>query len=162
MLPREAQVQPPRPPIRRGRPRRRPRPSSRSGAHRLRRGRTAGERGAPRRREHTKRRSACNRRTPHSERSCASVCRMLSVRVVLVHGSVANGAGTWAAQAPLAERFELVAWNRPGYPPGLELDRIDFDEQATELAALLKPGDHVCGHSYGGVISLLAAARGPE
>jgi pimeloyl-ACP methyl ester carboxylesterase len=84
------------------------------------------------------------------------------VRLVLVHGSVANGPGTWAAQAPLAERFELVIWNRPGYPPGPEVDRIDFEEQAAELASLLGPGDHLCGHSYGGVISLLAAARFPE
>jgi pimeloyl-ACP methyl ester carboxylesterase len=80
------------------------------------------------------------------------------VRLVLVHGSVANGAATWAAQQPLAERFELVVWNRPGYPPGPPLARIDFEDQAAELAALLRPDDHLCGHSYGGVISLLAAA----
>ena len=29
-------------------------------------------------------------------------------RLVLVHGSVANGAATWSAQRPLAERYELV------------------------------------------------------
>src|SRR5689334_6637741 len=81
------------------------------------------------------------------------------MRLVLVHGSVSNGRATWAAQAPLAERLELVIWERPGYPPGPELDRIDFEEQAAELASLLRPGDHLCGHSYGGVISLLAAPR---
>jgi pimeloyl-ACP methyl ester carboxylesterase len=81
------------------------------------------------------------------------------VRLVLVHGSVANGAATWSAQRPLAERFELVVWNRPGYPPGPSLPRIDFEDQAAELAGLLRPGDHLCGHSYGGVISLLAAAQ---
>jgi pimeloyl-ACP methyl ester carboxylesterase len=81
------------------------------------------------------------------------------VRLVLVHGSIANGLATWSAQRPLAERFELVVWNRPGYPPNDPVERIDFERQADELAALLEPGDHVCGHSYGGVISLLAAAR---
>src|SRR5690349_20297422 len=81
------------------------------------------------------------------------------MRLVLVHGSIGNGLATWSAQRPLAERFELVVWNRPGYPPNDPLERIDFDEQADELAALLEPGDHVCGHSYGGVIALLAAAR---
>jgi pimeloyl-ACP methyl ester carboxylesterase len=81
------------------------------------------------------------------------------VRLVLVHGSVSNGRATWAAQAPLAERLELVVWERPGYPPNPELDRIDFEEQAAELVSLLRPGDHLCGHSYGGVISLLAASR---
>jgi len=30
------------------------------------------------------------------------------------------------------------------------------------VADLLEPGDHLVGHSYGGVISLLAAARRPE
>jgi pimeloyl-ACP methyl ester carboxylesterase len=80
------------------------------------------------------------------------------MRLVLVHGSIANGLATWSAQRPLAQRFELVVWNRPGYPPNDPLDRIDFEEQARELAGLLEPGDHLCGHSYGGVISLLAAA----
>ena len=30
------------------------------------------------------------------------------------------------------------------------------------LAALLRPGDHLVGHSYGGVVSLLAAALRPD
>jgi pimeloyl-ACP methyl ester carboxylesterase len=81
------------------------------------------------------------------------------VRLFLVHGSIANGLATWAAQRPLEQRFELVVWNRPGYPPGEPVDRIDFEQQARELEGLLEPDDHLCGHSYGGVISLLAAAR---
>jgi len=81
------------------------------------------------------------------------------MRLVLVHGSVANGPAAWSEQRSLADRVELVVWNRPGYPPGPPLDRIDFDDQAAELAGLLRPGDHLCGHSYGGVIALLAAAR---
>jgi pimeloyl-ACP methyl ester carboxylesterase len=80
-------------------------------------------------------------------------------RLVLVHGSVGNGAATWSAQRPLAERFELVVVERSGYPPNPPLDRIDFEVQARELAALLRPGDHLVGHSYGGVIALLAAAE---
>jgi pimeloyl-ACP methyl ester carboxylesterase len=83
-------------------------------------------------------------------------------RVVLVHGSVGNGAVTWAEQRPLAERFELLIVDRPGYPPNPPLERIDFEEQANEIAELLEPGDHLVGHSYGGVVSLLAAARRPD
>jgi len=83
-------------------------------------------------------------------------------RVVLVHGSVGNGATTWAEQRPLAERFELLIVDRPGYPPNPPLERIDFEEQADEIADLLEPGDHLVGHSYGGVVSLLAAARRPD
>jgi pimeloyl-ACP methyl ester carboxylesterase len=83
-------------------------------------------------------------------------------RVVLVHGSVGNAAATWARQRALADRFALVFVTRPGYPPGPPQERIDFAEQAEQVADLLCPGDHLVGHSYGGVISLLAASRRPE
>ena len=82
-------------------------------------------------------------------------------RLVLVHGSVAPGWLTWNAQKPLADRFELVVPIRSGYPPNPPLDAIDFEVQAEELAALLEPGDHLAAHSYGAVVSLLAAARAP-
>jgi pimeloyl-ACP methyl ester carboxylesterase len=78
-------------------------------------------------------------------------------RIVFVHGSVGAGANTWGAQRELAARFTLVILDRPGYPPNPPLDRIDFGEQARQLAELLEPGDHLVGHSYGGVIALLAA-----
>ena len=80
-------------------------------------------------------------------------------RVVLVHGSVGNGSATWESLRPLAERYTLVILDRPGYPPNPPVDRADFDQQATLIAELLEPGDHLVGHSYGGVISLLAAAQ---
>jgi pimeloyl-ACP methyl ester carboxylesterase len=80
-------------------------------------------------------------------------------RVVLVHGSVTNGAVTWLEQKPLAERFTLVVVDRSGYPPNPPLPRIDFETQADELAGVLAPGDHLVAHSYGGVVALLAAPR---
>jgi pimeloyl-ACP methyl ester carboxylesterase len=84
------------------------------------------------------------------------------VRVVLIHGSVGN-AEAWAPTRPaLEERFEVVAPNRSGYPPGPLLERIDFERQAEELAPLLGEGAHLVGHSYGGVIALLIAATQPE
>jgi pimeloyl-ACP methyl ester carboxylesterase len=84
------------------------------------------------------------------------------VRVVLIHGSVANGPGTWPSIQPLRERFDVVLPNRGGYPPGPVLEHIDFETQAEELAPLLEDGAHLVGHSYGGVISLLIAARHPD
>ena len=75
-------------------------------------------------------------------------------RLVLVHGS---GGNSWPAQRPLAERYTLVMPTRTGYPPNPPLEHIDFDVQARELLELLEPGDHVVGHSYGGVVSLIAA-----
>jgi pimeloyl-ACP methyl ester carboxylesterase len=83
-------------------------------------------------------------------------------RLVLVHGSVGFGMEAWAAQRRLADRFTLVVPTRSGYPPNPALDRIDFEDQARELAELVEPGDHLVGHSYGGVVSLLAAGQRPE
>jgi pimeloyl-ACP methyl ester carboxylesterase len=83
-------------------------------------------------------------------------------RLVLVHGSVVGAAATWRAQQPLAERFDLVLVERPGFPPGTDVERVDFEQDAALVAELLEPGDHVVGHSYGGVITLLAAAARVE
>ncbi|MDQ2911134.1 MAG: alpha/beta hydrolase [Actinomycetota bacterium] len=84
------------------------------------------------------------------------------MRVVLIHGSGGNAETAWASLRPLAERYTLVAPNRGGYPPNPPVERIDFEQQADELAPLLEDGAHLVGHSYGGVIALLLAARRPE
>jgi pimeloyl-ACP methyl ester carboxylesterase len=83
-------------------------------------------------------------------------------RLVLVHGSVVGGAATWRDQLPLTDRFELVVLDRPGFPPHPPVERIDFEQDAKLVSGLLEPGAHLVGHSYGGVISLLAAASRPE
>jgi pimeloyl-ACP methyl ester carboxylesterase len=83
-------------------------------------------------------------------------------RLVFVHGSVLGARGTWAGQAQLADRFELVFVERPGFPPNAPAERIDFESDADLVADLLQAGDHVIGHSYGGVVSLLAAAARPD
>jgi pimeloyl-ACP methyl ester carboxylesterase len=79
-----------------------------------------------------------------------------------VHGSVVNAELTFGAQKPLAERFEIVAPNRRGFPPGPDVERVDFEDEAVWLEQFLGPRTHLVGHSYGGVISLLAAAHHPE
>lgn len=78
-------------------------------------------------------------------------------RLVLVHGS--GGTSGWPAQRPLAGSYTLVMPTRSGYPPNPPLERIDFEEQARELLEIVEPGDHLVGHSYGGVVLLLAAAE---
>jgi pimeloyl-ACP methyl ester carboxylesterase len=83
-------------------------------------------------------------------------------RLVLVHGSVGNGASTWENQLSLADRYDLVVLDRPGFPPNPLVDRVDFEEHAELVAPKLGDGSHLVGHSYGGVISLLAAARRPD
>lgn len=83
-------------------------------------------------------------------------------RIVLVHGSVVNGRATWSAQRPLGERCELFVLDRPGFPPNPPAERVDFELDARLVAELLRAGDHLVGHSYGGVIALLAAAQRPD
>jgi len=83
-------------------------------------------------------------------------------RLLLVHGSVVNAELTWSAQKTLADRFEIVAPNRRGFPPGPDVESVDFEDEAVWLQQFLEPGSHVVGHSYGGVIALLAVAKQPE
>jgi pimeloyl-ACP methyl ester carboxylesterase len=82
--------------------------------------------------------------------------------VVFVHGSVADGASTWKQQRPLAERWQLIVLDRPGFGSNPPVERVDFDVDAPLVAELLADGAHLVGHSYGGVVSLLAAARRPN
>jgi len=83
-------------------------------------------------------------------------------RVLLVHGSVVGAAATWARQRPLADKFELVVPDRRSFPPNPPLDRVDFEDEAAWLEDWIEPATHLVGHSYGGVISLLAAALRPD
>lgn len=78
-------------------------------------------------------------------------------RVVLIHGNGPPGWGAWSDVKPLADRYRLVVPHRAGYPPNPRQDRIDFNDQAEELAELIEPGSHLVGHSYGGVIALVMA-----
>jgi pimeloyl-ACP methyl ester carboxylesterase len=82
--------------------------------------------------------------------------------VLLVHGSVLNGEMTWAQQRPLADRWNLIVPDRRGYWPNPPAEREEFAVDAGDIAALLGGGMHLVGHSYGGVVALLAAASRPD
>lgn len=83
-------------------------------------------------------------------------------RVVLVHGALARGESAWRRQQPLAERWNLIVPSRRGYVPNPPTDSSDFDVDADDVAALLGAGAHLVGHSYGGLVAALAAARRPD
>jgi pimeloyl-ACP methyl ester carboxylesterase len=81
---------------------------------------------------------------------------------VLVHGSFGWGTETWREQRPLADSYKLLLLDRRGFGESPADGRVDFERDADDVAALLGDGAHLVGHSYGGVVSLVAAARRPE
>jgi pimeloyl-ACP methyl ester carboxylesterase len=81
--------------------------------------------------------------------------------VVLVHGSIVDARRTWRHQLELADHFALCLPNRPGFAGSPDADRGDFEAEAPLVAELLGDGAHLVGHSYGGVIALLAATQRP-
>lgn len=82
--------------------------------------------------------------------------------VVFVHGSFVRGGSSWAAQRPLADRYRLLFVDRRGYGGSPSSDGEDAERDADDLVELLGTGAHLVGHSYGGVASLIAAARRPD
>jgi pimeloyl-ACP methyl ester carboxylesterase len=81
---------------------------------------------------------------------------------VFVHGSFGWGEETWRGQRPLGDDYRLLLIDRRGFGDSPADGRVDFDRDADDVAELLEDGAHLVGHSYGGVVSLLAAARRPE
>jgi pimeloyl-ACP methyl ester carboxylesterase len=84
-------------------------------------------------------------------------------RAVLVHGSMSFGELAFSEQRPLGERWRLELLDRRGYGRSPErAGRVDFDDDARDLAAFLGDPAHLVGHSYGGLVCLLAAALRPQ
>jgi pimeloyl-ACP methyl ester carboxylesterase len=82
--------------------------------------------------------------------------------IVLVHGVVLGGRESWRAQRPLTERWTLLAPDRPGHgrSPG---GHQDFETDAALVRdQLLAEPAHLVGHSYGGIVAMLAAAQRPD
>lgn len=88
-------------------------------------------------------------------------------RLVLTHGSWTDGSGWTPAMATLAERYEVVTWDRRGHSrsesgsePGSRA------EDAADLAALIEHlGDgpvHLAGNSYGAIVTLTVVTTRPE
>ena len=80
-------------------------------------------------------------------------------RLVLTHGSWTDGSGWAPVVAALAERYEVVTWDRRGHSrsesgagPGSRA------EDAADLAALIEHLGggpvHVAGNSYGAIVTL--------
>ena len=81
---------------------------------------------------------------------------------VFVHGSFGWGEETWREQRALADDYKLLLVDRRGFGASPANGRVDFDRDAEDVVEVLGDGAHLVGHSYGGVVSLLAAARRPD
>lgn len=56
----------------------------------------------------------------------------------------------------------MAAPARPGFASGPPAERVDFERDAAWLASsVVRPGDHLVAHSYGGVAALVAAPSLP-
>ncbi|UNO43167.1 alpha/beta hydrolase [Streptomyces sp. MST-110588] len=83
-------------------------------------------------------------------------------RAVLVHGTMTWGTECFAAQRPLADQFRLEVADRRGFGDSPDTERGDYAVDAQDVVELLGNGAHLVGHSYGGVVALLAAADRPR
>src|SRR5690625_320994 len=81
-------------------------------------------------------------------------------RTLLLHCDAATAASGWRQQRQLADRWTLVAPDRPGYG-GSPAARVDFSTEFSAHLPLLGDGAHVVGHSYGGVVALFLAVAAP-
>jgi pimeloyl-ACP methyl ester carboxylesterase len=75
---------------------------------------------------------------------------------------VLGGREAWRAQRPLTARWTLLAPDRPGHGRSPHA-RQDFERDAVLVAdQLLTEPVHLVGHSYGGIVAMLAAAQRPD
>jgi pimeloyl-ACP methyl ester carboxylesterase len=83
-------------------------------------------------------------------------------RALLVHGSMSFGALAFSEQRPLQTEFELHVVDRRGFGRSPDAAApVDFESDAADIAELLDRPIHLLGHSYGGIVCMLAAALRP-
>jgi pimeloyl-ACP methyl ester carboxylesterase len=88
-------------------------------------------------------------------------------KVMLIHGGVQGGLGggpaTFQKQEALAQRgWRLLVPDRPGFGQSPSRGPDDMEADAEWVTARLGEGTHLIGHSFGGAVALLAAARQPS
>ncbi len=82
--------------------------------------------------------------------------------VVLVHGTGGAREETWSDQLTLADHYSLVLPDRRGYGESDPAAQPDFERDGADIADLLEGGAHLVGYSYGGIGSMIAAAKRPD
>ncbi len=93
--------------------------------------------------------------------------------VLLIHGSGAPApiGEMWARQYPLAKRYKLMVLTRRGYGDRPVVMQTDVEGDVSDVLSVLgagadegtrAEGAHIVGFSYGGIVSMVAAARKPD
>jgi pimeloyl-ACP methyl ester carboxylesterase len=88
-------------------------------------------------------------------------------KVILIHGGVQGGLGggptTFREQKVLAERgWRLLVPDRPGFGQSPCRGPDDMEADSVWVSSYVGDGAHLVGHSFGGAVALLAAARQPS
>lgn len=84
-------------------------------------------------------------------------------RIVCVHGSMGHGSEAFEALRDLADTFSIEFVDRRGFGRSAAREgRVDFELDAGDIVDLVGDGAHLIGHSYGGVVALVAAGRRPD
>jgi pimeloyl-ACP methyl ester carboxylesterase len=83
-------------------------------------------------------------------------------QVILIHGTMTWGLAAFARQRPLAAHRRILVIDRRGFGASPDTERSDYESDADDVVGLMDRATHLVGHSYGGVVALLAALRRPE
>jgi pimeloyl-ACP methyl ester carboxylesterase len=86
--------------------------------------------------------------------------------MICVHGGL-DRAGSFRRLARRLETFDLIAYDRRGYQGSRDLTPLSLDAHVDDLLAVTRPEARrgpvlYFGHSFGGVVTLAAAAREPD
>lgn len=82
-------------------------------------------------------------------------------RVVFIHGSFGWGRDSFAKQTPLHDGHEVILVDRRGFGASPSAEHLGWPADADDLVRILDELGpcHLVGHSYGGVVAMLAAQR---
>ncbi|MFE0588465.1 alpha/beta fold hydrolase [Micromonospora echinospora] len=83
-------------------------------------------------------------------------------QVILIHGTMTWGLAAFAGQQPLADHRRILVVDRRGFGASPDTAQSDYEVDADDVLGLMDRPTHLVGHSYGGVVALLAALRCPR
>ncbi len=81
-----------------------------------------------------------------------------------MHGTIGSAPRAFAGQRELSDTNELIFVDRRGFGGSAAAEDVGWQTDAADVAALLDEVGraHLVGHSYGGVVCLLAAGERPD